>query len=186
MNTLGLRNKIAGLEKKKNGLGPKDYERLADLNDMIDYLRVQSKSDTNTTTIYEKGQTVPGNSGSSRAPVIIYGEPFPNPNRGEAISQEDRYHRQHGPPTPTRPRRVYRADDNSIARHRPCDEIEILARITAWEKYILKVNMVSGTIVAMGQESARITDMKILMWYILIASQYIGTSGLPSFETGLV
>lgn len=37
--------------------------------------------------------------------------------------------------------------------------------------------MVSGTIVAMGQESARITDMKILMWNILIPSQYVGTSG---------
>lgn len=133
MNTLGLRNKIAGLEKKKNGLGPQDYERLADLNDMIDYLRVQIKSDTNTTTIYEKGQTEPGNSDSSRAPVIIYGEPFSNPTRREIISQEDRYHREHGPPTPTRPRRVYRADDNSIARHRPRDETEIIERITAWE-----------------------------------------------------
>ena len=116
MDTLYLRNKIAGLEKKKSGLGPHDYERLADLDDMIDYLRDRLESDAKMTSIYEKSQTEPGKFDSSRAPVIIQNEQIPNSNRREIITEEDRY----------RPRRVYHVDDDPIARHRPRDELEII------------------------------------------------------------
>ena len=132
VNTLDLRNRIAGLEKKKNGLGPQDYDRLADLNDMIDYLRDQLKSDAKTTSIYEKRPTEPGKSDSSRAPVIIREEPS-YPIRREIIIKEnpngpDKYYDELNLPPSHRPRRVYGAEENSIARHRPREELEIIER----------------------------------------------------------
>ena len=81
--TLDLRNRIAGLEKKKHGLGPQDYERLADLNDMIDYLRDQLKSDAKATS----------------SPL---------------------------PPSP--PRRGYGAEDTSISRDHPREELVEIAK----------------------------------------------------------
>lgn len=91
MSTLDLRNRIAGLEKKRQGLGRQDYERLADLNDMIDFLRDHLKSDAKTTSIYEKRPTEPWISDSSQGPAIIHKEPSSNFNRRELIVEEDRY-----------------------------------------------------------------------------------------------
>ena len=110
LNTLDLRNRIAGLEKKKHGLGPQDYERLADLNDMIDYLRDQLKSNAKTTSIYEKRPTEPGNSESSRAPDIKHQEPSSNSIRRETIigNEPDQYYYDLDYPPPPRRRRVYR------------------------------------------------------------------------------
>ena len=130
-NTLDLRNKIAGLEKKKYGLGPQDNERLADLNDMIDYLRDQLKSDAKTTSIHEKPPTEPGKSDLSRAPVIIREEPSSNLIRREIIRERTPYEADHHyyepiPPPPLRPRTVYDVEENSLTRHRPREEIEII------------------------------------------------------------
>lgn len=110
LNNLDLRNKIAGLEKKKHGLGPQDYERLADLNDMIDYLRDQLKSNAKTTSIYEQRPTEPRNSDSSRAPAIIHQEPSSNSIRREIIigNEPDQYYYDLDYPPPPRRRRVYR------------------------------------------------------------------------------
>ena len=118
MNTLDLRYKIAELEKKKKRLGPHDYKRRADLDDMIDYLRDKSGSDAKMTSIHEKSQTEPGKSESSRAPVIMPNEYIPNSNRRETIIEAER----------SRPRKMYLAEENSIARHRPRDEIEVIRR----------------------------------------------------------
>ena len=163
LNTLDLRNRIAGLEKKKHGLGPQDYERLADLNDMIDYLRDQLKSNAKTTSIYEQRPKEPGNSDSSRAPAIIHQEPSSNSIRRETIigNEPDQYYYDLDYPPPPRRRRVYReppylprrvyrepsylpqrayreppylpqraygAEENSMARHRPREELEIIER----------------------------------------------------------
>ena len=122
-NTLDLRNRIAGLEKKKHGLGPQDYERLADLNDMIDYLRDQLKSDAKTTSIYEQRLTEPGKSESSRAPVIIHEEPS-NPIRRETVvektpNEANRYYYDSCPPPPPPPRRVYGAEDQCYSGYGP-------------------------------------------------------------------
>ena len=128
MDTLDLRNKIAGLEKKKDGLGPHEYERLADLNDMIDYLRDRLESDAKMTSIYDKSQTEPGKSDSTREQVVIHHEQIPDSDRREIFIEEERYDRELGPRAPPRPRRVYGADDDVIARHRPRDEFEIIER----------------------------------------------------------
>ena len=118
MNTLDQRNKIVELEKKKNGLGPEDYERLADLNDMIDYLRAQSKPDTNTTTVHEKS----GND-SSREPVIIYKE-FPDRKLKDIIVQEiprdrRRHHHRHLREYGNSPEYLDDEDPYSDSRYRP-------------------------------------------------------------------
>ena len=133
LDTLDLRNKIAGLEKKKHGLGPQDNERLADLNDMIDYLRDQLKPNAKTTNIYEKRPTEPGKSESSRAPIIIREEPSSNPIRREIIIEktpieDDKCYYAPNPPPPPRPRRVYNGEENSITRDRPREDIEIIER----------------------------------------------------------
>ena len=132
-NTLDLRNRIAGLEKKKHGLGSQDYERLADLNDMIDYLRDQLKSDAKTTSIHEKRPTEPGKLDSSRAPVIIREEHSSNPIRREIIREKtpneaDHHYYDAIPAPPPRPRRLYDVEENPITRHRPREEIEIIER----------------------------------------------------------
>ena len=132
-NTLDLRNRIAGLEKKRHGLGHQDYERLADLNDRIDYLRDQLKSDAKPTSISEKRLTEPGKSDSSRAPGIIHEEQFSNPIRREIIieknsNESDQYYDDLDLLPPPRPRRVYVAEGNSITRYPRREDSEYVVR----------------------------------------------------------
>ena len=133
LDTLDLTKKIAGLEKKKHGLGPQDNERLADLNDMIAYLQDQLKSKAKTTSIHEQRPTERGKSDSSQAPGIIHEEQSLNPKRREIIiektpNESDQYYNDLDPLPPPRPRRMYVAEGNSITRYPPRQDSEYVVR----------------------------------------------------------
>lgn len=112
--TSSLKERIARLEEKRNGLGAHNHERIADLNDMIDYLQNQRQLD-------------PMESQSNRAPVHLREE---NSSRqGNIIIGEGRYDRGPSPPThsipPWRPNNI---DEPSVASHYPRDNFEIVER----------------------------------------------------------
>ena len=135
-NTSALKERIASLEEKRNGLGVHEYERLADINDMIDYLRDQLQSDAHTgaliTTSRDERETEPIKSGSDRAPMLLPEDPLQNTSRRDNIILEDRYDKSSSPP----PRRVNKADDVSVTSHYP--------RVTHNDLEIIKMDSSPG------------------------------------------
>ena len=112
-----LRERIARLEEKRNGLGVHDHERIADLNDIIDYLRDRLKPDAtdtsarDTTTFHDERQPEPMRSDSTRGPAIVYEEVIPNSSqRNDVIRVVD-------VPPPPPSERLDNMDDISAAGH---------------------------------------------------------------------
>ncbi len=139
-----ISEQIARLEEKRNGLarsglGTRDYERIADLEDMIIYLRDQLKSEAtrtnapNTTTFHDEHQSDPMRTGTSRAPTIIREERIPNSGRqDEVIVEEHSYYDRD--PSPIPPRRMVNEDTMSVPSRYPRathDDWEIMRRETS-------------------------------------------------------
>lgn len=113
-STSSLKERIAILEEKRNGLGAHDHERIADLNDMIDYLQDQRQLD-------------PMESQSNRAPTFLREEI--SSRQGNNIIEEGRYDsRPSSPPHSTTPLRRNDTDEFSVASHYPRDNFEIVER----------------------------------------------------------
>ena len=138
-----ISEQIARLEEKRNGLarsglGTRDYERIADLEDMIIYLRDQLKSEAtrtnvpNMTTFHDEHQSDPMRTGASRAPVIIREDRIPNSGReDEVIVEEYSYDRD---PSPIPARRTVYEDTISVPNRYPRNthnDWEIMRRETS-------------------------------------------------------
>ena len=96
-HTSSLRERVARLEERRNGLSVHDHERIADLTEMIDYLQEQLK------TVGSHVSTLdPETAYDEREEIIIRREPSrpPSPpwrqNSTDAISVANRYPRQSG------------------------------------------------------------------------------------------
>ena len=137
-NTSALRERIASLEEKRNGLGVHEYERLADINDMIDYLRDQLQSDAThtgalTTTFHDERETDAIKSGSNRAPMLVPEEYIQNTSRRDNTILEDRYNKSFSPS----PRTFKKADDVSATSRYPRvahNDLEIIQMDSSPEK----------------------------------------------------
>ena len=122
-HTSSLRERVARLEEKRNGLGVHDHERSADLTEMIDYLQEQLKtvgtqaSNLGTETAHDERKSQPSRSKSNQAPVSVYGGYIPDSSPRDDII-ERRYRR---PPSrsPSPPWRQNNTDAISIANRYP-------------------------------------------------------------------
>ena len=86
-HTSSLRERVARLEEKRNGLGIYDHERIADLTEMIDYLKDQLKPLVTQTSTLEPNQAS--------------GEHIPDSNLREEIIIEERRHGRIPSPPPS-------------------------------------------------------------------------------------
>lgn len=131
-----LRERIARLEEKRNGLGVHDHERIADLNDIIDYLQDRLKPDAtdtsarDTTTFHHERQPEPMRSDSTGGPAIVHEEVIPNSSQPiDVIRVVDRSGRSSTAPPPPPSQRLDNMDDISAASHYPqgiYEDIEVI------------------------------------------------------------
>ena len=113
-----LRERIARLEEKRDGLGVHEHKRITDLNDIIDYLQDRLKPDAtytgarDTTTLHDERQPEPMRSDSNRGPAIIYEEVIPKPSFVDRFSKSSI-----APPPPSQ--RLDNVDDIFVTNSYP-------------------------------------------------------------------
>ena len=123
--TSSLRERVARLEEKRNGLGVHDHDRIADLTEMIDYLQEQLKtvgtqaSNLDTETAPDERKSQPSRSKSNQASVpLLYGDYTPDSSPRDETIIERTYRRPSSPPLyPTW--RHNNTDASSIANRYP-------------------------------------------------------------------
>lgn len=120
-HTSSLRERVARLQEKRNGLGVHDHERIADLTEMIDYLQEQLKtvgtqaSDLDTETAHDERKSQPSRFKSNQASVPLYGDYIPDSSPREEII----IRRRSPSPPPSPPWRQNSTDAISIANRYP-------------------------------------------------------------------
>ena len=133
-NTSSLKEQIARLEERRNGLDDHDHDRITDLTEMIGYLQDQLKlvgtqtGNPNTQMFHDERQPHAMRSKANGASMPIRQEYMPNTSPGDELVIHERTYSRGPSPPPSPPRRPNNTGEVSIVPRYPRETIKVIER----------------------------------------------------------